>query len=176
MRTHTSRTLAAGLATATVAAAALAGAALAAPAAQAATTTPRCHTSGLTAAFGTGKLAPSGSTQKTVTVVLRNTTHHTCAIKGFPGVDLKAGKHTWSLVRSSAKPKTVTVKKGAKAKFTLRYLPYHKGDGGRFAATKVLVTPPDERTSITLKWTYGSVLDQSGATHPGTYVNPVTGY
>jgi hypothetical protein len=176
MRTHSRRTLAAGLATATVAGLAVT-AGLAAPAAQAATTTPRCHTSGLTAAFGTGKLAPTGgSTQKTVTVVLRNTTHHTCAIKGFPGLDLKAGKHTWSLVRSSTKPKTVTVKKGAKAKFTLRYLPYHKGDGGKFAATKVLVTPPNERTSLTLKWPYGAVLDQSGATHPGTYVNPVTAY
>ena len=40
----------------------------------------------------------------------------------------------------------------------------------------VVVTPPNQKSSFELKWTYGGrVLDQSGAARPGTFVNPVKG-
>ncbi|MFH8350510.1 hypothetical protein ACH4EB_38160, partial [Streptomyces sp. NPDC018045] len=31
----------------------------------------------------------------------------------------------------------------------------------------VAVTPPNETTSLTLKWPWGPLVDQMGATHPG---------
>ncbi|MFH8346674.1 DUF4232 domain-containing protein, partial [Streptomyces sp. NPDC018045] len=37
----------------------------------------------------------------------------------------------------------------------------------------VAVTPPNETTSLTLKWPWGPLVDQMGATHPATFVNPI---
>ncbi|MEK8172308.1 hypothetical protein NKH77_32635 [Streptomyces sp. M19] len=66
------------------------------------------------------------------------------------------------------------VETGEHTYFTLRLLPAAGTDGGRFAPSTVLVTPPNQRNHLELAWPYGgAVLDQSGATRPGTYVGPV---
>ncbi|MFJ5675886.1 hypothetical protein [Streptomyces sp. NPDC093097] len=39
---------------------------------------------------------------------------------------------------------------------------------------KILLTPPDKRSYVTLDRPYGgSILNQPGATHPGTFVCPI---
>ncbi|SHL24461.1 DUF4232 domain-containing protein [Actinacidiphila paucisporea] len=139
----------------------------------AAAVTGRCHTAGLRFSFGNGSQGYSSSDdQQHLQVVMTNTSGRTCTVKGFPGVDLKAAD-TWSLVRSSASSSAVTLKPGARASFTVTYLPWEAGSGVEFKAKSLVVTPPDETTPVTLTWPGGSVLRQDGATHPGTYVGPV---
>jgi hypothetical protein len=134
----------------------------------------RCHTSGLGFSFGSGdgKVSSSDDQQQLV-VVLNNKTSAACTLQGFPGVDLKSSGGSWSLTRSSAAPKKVTLAAGSSATFTITFLPWSQGSGTEFKATSVVVTPPNETTSATLAWPGGSVLLQDGATHPGTYTGPV---
>ncbi|WP_329177574.1 DUF4232 domain-containing protein [Streptomyces sp. NBC_01477] len=140
----------------------------------AAAVTGRCHTAGLTFSFGNGDQSYSSSDdQQHLEVVMTNSSGATCTVKGFPGVDLKAAD-TWSLVRSSTSASTVTLKPGANASFVITYLPWEAGSGVEFKAKSLVITPPNETTSATLNWPGGNVLRQDGATHPGTYVGPVT--
>jgi hypothetical protein len=136
----------------------------------------RCHTPGLALSFGPGdgKISSSDD-QQHLQVELRNTTSRTCVMKGFPGVDLRAGGQTWSLTRSSAAVRQVSVAPGGHADFTITFLPWTEDSGTEFKATKLVVTPPDETTQLTAAWPGGSVLLQDGATHPGTYTGPIGG-
>ncbi|MFJ8021004.1 DUF4232 domain-containing protein [Streptomyces sp. NPDC096311] len=136
----------------------------------------RCHTAGLGFSFGSGDGKVSSSDdQQQLAVVLKNKASATCTIQGFPGVDLKSSGGSWSLTRSGATPKKVTLAAGSSTTFTLTFLPWNQGSGTEFKATSVVVTPPNETTSATLAWPGGSVLLQDGATHPGTYTGPVGG-
>ncbi|MFJ9245350.1 DUF4232 domain-containing protein [Streptomyces sp. NPDC101776] len=134
----------------------------------------RCHTAGLGFSFGSGDGTVSSSDdQQHLAVVLKNKTSAACTVQGFPGVDLKSSGGSWSLTRSGATPKKVTLAAGSSATFTISFLPWNEGSGTEFKATSVVVTPPNETTSATLTWPGGSVLLQDGATHPGTYTGPV---
>jgi hypothetical protein len=92
---------------------------------------------------------------------------------GFPGVDLVNSGEQWSLRRAGTTPHTVTVASGASAHFTITYLVWHSGDSAAFKPTTVVITAPNQRTSYDLPWRFGPVLRQDGATHPGTFVDPV---
>lgn len=134
----------------------------------------RCHTAGLGFSFGSGDGKVSSSDdQQQLAVVLKNKTSAACTIQGFPGVDLKSSGGSWSLTRSNATPKKVTLAAGSSTTFTITFLPWNQGSGTEFKATSVVVTPPNETTPTTLAWPGGSVLLQDGATHPGTYTSPV---
>ncbi|WP_329133573.1 DUF4232 domain-containing protein [Streptomyces sp. NBC_01476] len=140
----------------------------------AAATIGRCHTAGLKFSFGNGDGTYSSSDdQQHLQVLMTNSGGSTCTVKGFPGVDLKAAD-TWSLTRAAKTASTVTLKPGATASFVITFLPFEVGSGEEFKAASVVITPPNETTSVTLNWPGGSVLRQDGATHPGTYVGPVT--
>ncbi|WP_405583423.1 DUF4232 domain-containing protein [Streptomyces sp. NBC_01190] len=140
----------------------------------AAATVGRCHTAGLRFSFGNGDATyGSADDQQHLQVLMTNTSGSTCTVKGFPGVDLKAAD-SWSLVRTSKSPATVTLTSGASASFVITYQPFEAGSGVEFKAKSVVITPPSETTSVTLTWPGGSVLRQDGATHPATYVGPVT--
>lgn len=136
----------------------------------------RCHTAGLGFSFGSGDGKVSSSDdQQQLAVVFKNKTSAACTIQGFPGVDLKSSSGSWSLTRSSATPKKVTLAAGSSTTFTITFLPWTQGSGTEFKATSVVITPPNETTSTTLTWPGGSLLLQDGATHPGTYTGPVGG-
>ncbi|WP_405886451.1 DUF4232 domain-containing protein (plasmid) [Streptomyces sp. NBC_01136] len=136
----------------------------------------RCHTAGLGFSFGSGDGKVSSSDdQQQLAVVLMNKTSAACTIQGFPGVDLKSSGGSWSLTRSSATPKKVTLAAGSSTTFTITFLPWNQGSGTEFKATSVVITPPNETTSTTLTWPGGSLLLQDGATHPGTYTGPAGG-
>lgn len=138
----------------------------------------RCHTGDL--AFSWGSPSPDGdaSRQQQAYVVLRNTSGHTCTMRGFPGVDLVNSGTQWSLRRTSQSPATVTLRAGATTRFTVTFLPW-SADGNSasndFAPTALVITPPDETSSYDLPWRWGHVLLQDAATHPGTYTGPVGG-
>lgn len=137
-----------------------------------------CRTASLGFSFAPDSGAQAVGSQGGIGVVLTNRGSGTCTLHGFPGVDIvsKSGTH-WSLTRQTKSVGTVTLKPGAKATFEITYLPFDAANSGgskAFQAASILVTPPGETHSTTLKWAgFADVMDQSGATHPGTYVGPV---
>ncbi|WP_129292597.1 DUF4232 domain-containing protein [Streptomyces lydicus] len=137
----------------------------------------RCHTSGLKAAFATGGDAvpdPDASGGTTASIVLTNKGSSSCKIGGFPGVDLKSenGGERWSLARSSKAFSSITLQPGDSTDFTLN-LAMTKEETGFYQPAYADVTPPNETTSLTVEWPWGTLVDQRGATHPGTFVNPI---
>jgi hypothetical protein len=135
----------------------------------------RCHTSDLKISFATGgDAAPTGGDdQQNTCVMLQNKSSRTCTLQGFPGVDLKGGGTTWSLARSNASATKFSLAPGDSTQFMITFLPWTKDGGTVFKPTSVVVTPPNETTSTTIAWPWGSVLLQDGATHPGTYTGPI---
>jgi hypothetical protein len=94
---------------------------------------------------------------------------------GYPGLDLvnKQGQ-VWSLKRyQAARPKSVTVASGGKAYFAIDYLAGGSQGDKEFQVAKIVMTPPNDTHQLTLTWEGAMPQDQSGATHPGTYVQPV---
>lgn len=143
--------------------------------AQAAGTT-ACTVSGLSVSFGSK--TGTGDAQTTQTVVLTNKGSAACTMDGFPGVNLVGTvngqkNYPWPLTRSSASYSTVTLAPGASAHFDLVYLPFAAGDGTEISVTQIVLTPPNTTTHLNLAWTQ-PVLLQDAATHPGTWITPVT--
>lgn len=141
------------------------------------TSVPRCHTADLSARLG----AKHGTDQATVPLVYTNTSGHTCTLDGFGGVDLHGPNDAnfgpvYSLPRQSATPKLVRLAPGASGHVLITYL---VGDGtpgpdvDNWRPTTVVATPPDETTQLTVPWS-DDVQRQDAATHPGTYIGPVT--
>ncbi|OEU97733.1 hypothetical protein AN217_07535 [Streptomyces qinglanensis] len=141
----------------------------------------RCHTGELRYSWGGphgGAPDMEADQQQIASIRLTNSGGRTCTVYGFPGVRLVSDSgDTWDLRRSSAKPSTLTLAPGEDtAMVSMNVLPLPQDMKGPkpFRVSKVLLTPPDETTHVTLDWPYGGALvDQSGATRPGTFVNPV---
>ncbi|UNS97575.1 DUF4232 domain-containing protein [Streptomyces tubbatahanensis] len=141
----------------------------------------RCHTGELDFKWGGphgGRPDMEADYQQVASIQIENDGGRTCTLRGFPGVQLVSESgDTWDLRRSSDTPSTMTLKPGeSTAAVSMNILPVPEGMEGpkRFAPSKVLVTPPDETSHVTLDWPYGgAILDQSGATRPGTFVNPI---
>ncbi|MER5969643.1 DUF4232 domain-containing protein [Streptomyces sp. NPDC002055] len=138
----------------------------------------RCHTSGLKASFAMGEDAtpdPNADGPTTTSVVLTNKGSRTCVIGGFPGVDLKPGNggQSWSLARSSAKHGSITLGPRDSTDFTINLGMAEENEEGSWKPAFAVVTPPNETTALTLKWPWGPLVDQQGATHPATFVNPI---
>ncbi|WP_405743231.1 DUF4232 domain-containing protein [Streptomyces sp. NBC_01525] len=143
--------------------------------------TERCHTDGLEAGWGSdgGGVPDMKSTdQQTAAVWLKNIGSSTCTIKGFAGVSISGGEDgPWDLTRSNQSAPTVTLKPGAHTSFTISLLPSTDASDRQVTPGLVMITPPNETKHFQLKWPFGgSLLDQSAATHPGTFVNPVGGH
>lgn len=143
----------------------------------------RCHTADLKAGFAMGDDAKPemGQTEKQTQAYIwfTNQSKRTCTLSGFAGVDMIGAQTTdgtWSLVRSSKKPEKMILKQGDTVDFSINLLPVAKStpQKEKFVPVKFLVTPPNETEHFTLKWPFGGqILKQDGATHPGTYLNPV---
>ncbi|WP_016908207.1 DUF4232 domain-containing protein [Streptomyces xiaopingdaonensis] len=82
-------------------------------------------------------------------VSLENTASTACALKGFPGVDLKGKDGTFSANRSDRKAPMVLVKPNEKTRFTL-HTPRNDTGGSGVDITEIVVTPPNETHSKTL--------------------------
>ncbi|MEU9115146.1 DUF4232 domain-containing protein [Streptomyces sp. NPDC048483] len=138
----------------------------------------RCTTDHLKAGWGSdggGRPDMHSDAQQTAAVWLKNTGSSTCSIGGFPGVQIKGTNGgSFDLTRSAKKPVVVKLKPGERTSFTFQLLPSAGGDGKKIEPGAVAITPPNAKKSFQLQWPYGgAILDQSGATHPGTFVNPV---
>lgn len=145
------------------------------PAAAAAAAAGRCHTAGLSVALGTPQGQPG--TQRTVPVVFTNTSGASCTMFGYPGVNLvQTTADQWQLVRQVAPVRTVTLAPGAAAHATLTFYQWSAAvPNVKLVPARLFVTPPDETTFATIGWLPGIiVVRQDGATHPLTYIGPVT--
>ncbi|MEV5957907.1 DUF4232 domain-containing protein [Streptomyces sp. NPDC051987] len=171
------------VALAAVVVAGTAAAAVPASAAPAKAAAARCHTADLKAGFATGGDAKPemGRTGKQTEAFIwfTNRSRHACTLSGFAGVDMVGAQRTdgtWSLVRSAKKPAKITLKQGDTVDFSVALLPVARSTPAKqkFVPATFLVTPPNETKHFTLKWPFGGqILKQDGATHPGTYVNPI---
>ncbi|RKE23025.1 DUF4232 domain-containing protein [Streptomyces sp. TLI_171] len=133
----------------------------------------KCTAADLKAAVTHG--AQSTDAQGVEEIELTNRGSATCTMKGYPGLDLVSGTQTWNLPRyQPAQADTVTLKPGGKAYVAIDYLPYMNDGTDEFKVSKIVLTPPDDTTQLTVSWVGANPMDQSGATHPGTYVRPVS--
>ncbi|MFF0739257.1 DUF4232 domain-containing protein [Streptomyces sp. NPDC004111] len=106
-----------------------------------------------------------GDAENTVAVELKNGGGEECAISGFAGVDLKTNQGALSAKRSSEPVVPGTLKSGETVAFGIHY-PANKSGGSGVRITGLVVTPPDETKSVTLKWPGAATLpvtDGSGA-------------
>ncbi|MYU09048.1 DUF4232 domain-containing protein [Streptomyces sp. SID8366] len=104
-------------------------------------------------------------------VNMKNTGSANCTLHGFPGVDLKGKDGTDSASRSKLAAPTVTLQPGAETRFTLHYPPNNSGGTG-VTFTQLVVTPPNETHSTTLKAGI-NVPVTDGSDGPGITVDPV---
>ncbi|MET8796924.1 DUF4232 domain-containing protein [Nocardia sp. NPDC004568] len=157
-----------------VGAAAAALAAVTIPAATSAAAPARCAAEALD--LSTRERPSDSPGQGMLEVVLTNTSAQSCAVQGFPGVDLAGPDDptfgpTYQLPRRAVEPVPLTVEPGAAVSSPLTYLA--DGPDGWVPVTLV-VTPPDTTTQLQTPWPAGvSVQRQDGATHLGTYIGPL---
>ncbi|MEU2671478.1 DUF4232 domain-containing protein [Streptomyces sp. NPDC007164] len=89
-----------------------------------------------------------------ITMINRGST--TCSATGFAGVDIKDADNTSNPIeRGQAQPRITTLKPGDAAVFNLAYDIDSSGDS-LASPTNILVTPPNETHTVTLKWPAGA--------------------
>lgn len=115
--------------------------------------TPFCKTQDL--AIDATNAAPDQSSGR-INITMVNRGSATCSATGFAGVDIKDADHTSNPIgRGQAQPRVTTLKPGDAAVFDLAYT--IDGSGKSLShPTDILVTPPNETHTVTLKWPAGA--------------------
>ncbi|MFH8341514.1 DUF4232 domain-containing protein [Streptomyces sp. AM6-12] len=99
--------------------------------------------------------APDKSSGR-IDITMVNRGSATCSATGFAGVDIKDADHTSSPVeRGHAQPRVTVLKPGDAAVFDLAYDIDATGHS-LTSPTGILVTPPNENHTVTLKWPAGA--------------------
>ncbi|MEU6147908.1 DUF4232 domain-containing protein [Streptomyces sp. NPDC047081] len=117
----------------------------------------RCHTFQLSATVGRNN---PGAGQENFPIVLTNKASHTCTVRGYPGAAFTdaSGKQLGpDPKRSSGTPETVSLDPGQSAWAGLTFSNPEVSGAHAATPTTLLVTPPDERDSLKVKWTGGQV-------------------
>ncbi|MFE0042490.1 DUF4232 domain-containing protein [Streptomyces albireticuli] len=154
LRSTLRRTAATTLATAaTVAAVTVGGAATASAAAQ----TPTCHVSGLRASLSDKGGHQNGMSHEGTVLALTNTSGRTCALRGYPGLQLEDTRHqavdtdtSWGSTYFVPDPgkRTLVLKPGGSAEAALAWA---HADAPRLVQAGYLrVTPPASRDHLTI--------------------------
>lgn len=91
-----------------------------------------------------------------IDITMTNRGSTTCSATGFAGVDIKDADHTSSPIeRGHAQPRITILKPGDAAVFDLAYDIDSSGHS-LASPTSILVTPPNETHTVTLKWPAGA--------------------
>ncbi|MEZ7002605.1 DUF4232 domain-containing protein [Streptomyces sp. AD55] len=117
----------------------------------------RCHTAQLRASVGRDD---PGAGQRNFPVVLTNVSERTCTLRGYPGaafVDAAGRQLGPDPVRAPASPATLTLAPGASGWSGLSFSSPRISGAETAVPASLLVTPPDERDSLTVRWTGGEV-------------------
>ena len=143
-------------------------------AAGATTVVAQCGTADLS-----GQLKPGspGAGQRYATVVLTNTSGHTCTVGGYGGLGLlgSPGQGVPTDLRrvASPVPTTVTLAPGGSVRSLLHWTVIAAADEPAAAceptAVTVVVTPPNQTTALLRPWTFGPVC-QHGLIWQNAYV------
>lgn len=129
-----------------------------------------CLTSNLGFGYGPDSGAQSVGSPGAVVVKLTNRGSSTCAMKGFPGVDLETDSGVISVPRTKHSPVQVTLKPGGSTVFALNYMPNTSGGTGIEVSTMV-ITPPNETHSHSMPWEYQSLPVTNGEGSAAAYPN-----
>ncbi|MFE2297411.1 DUF4232 domain-containing protein [Streptomyces sp. NPDC059445] len=117
----------------------------------------RCHTSELRASVGRND---PGAGQENFPIVLTNTSKRVCTVRGYPGaafVDASGKQLGPDPRRSSGTPTTVALTPGHSAWSGLTFSNPEISGADTATPASLIVTPPDERDSLTVAWTQGKV-------------------
>ncbi|WP_329203411.1 DUF4232 domain-containing protein [Streptomyces sp. NBC_01435] len=91
-----------------------------------------------------------------IDITMINRGSATCSATGFAGVDIKDSDNTSNPIeRGHAQPRVTTLKPGDAAVFDLAYDIDNTG-GSLASPTNILVTPPNETHTVSLKWPAGA--------------------
>ncbi|MFE1326000.1 DUF4232 domain-containing protein [Streptomyces sp. NPDC058741] len=117
----------------------------------------RCHSQQLRASVG--RMDP-GAGQRNFPVVLTNVSARTCTLYGYPGaafVDVSGRQLGPDPKRTPGEPAKVRLAPGDSAWAGLRYASPETSGARTAVPAALLVTPPDERTPLRVRWTAGVV-------------------
>ncbi|MFJ3230876.1 DUF4232 domain-containing protein [Streptomyces sp. NPDC086787] len=123
----------------------------------AAATSGRCHTSELAASVGRNN---PGAGQENFPIVLTNRSSRVCTLHGYPGTAFVNASGTQigaNPKRSSGQAATVTLKPGQSAWAGLTFSNPHVSGAKSANPVDLLVTPPNERDPLKVRWTAGKV-------------------
>ncbi len=126
----------------------------------------------ITVTVGPGNPATTAGDTGNVPVTFTNHDTKKCAFEGFPGIELKSDKSSWSVADDKgAKPVKVTLQKDESATFTITYV---RGDGGSLSAPAqtMKITVPGAGDAKSYPWSYGDVALKSPET-PDASVSPI---
>ncbi|MEV6831452.1 DUF4232 domain-containing protein [Amycolatopsis sp. NPDC051102] len=140
--------------------------------------TPRCTTADLAVSLGKPAEKTGAPGQFDVPLTYRNTSDHTCALHGVPGVDLVGPDDptfgpVYHLPRVDNGVKNNEVTSGTTASATITVLTPSEG-GASWTPAKLTTIPPGQTRPLSVEWPSDlPVLRQDAATHPGSYVNGI---
>ncbi|MEU3557906.1 DUF4232 domain-containing protein [Streptomyces fragilis] len=124
----------------------------------------RCHTSGLSASVGPGD---AGAGQRSFSVALTNQSGRTCTVRGFPGAaftDADGGRLGPDPERVGKPPAASVVLAAGESAWAALSFPDPRLTGSRAAQPEtLLITPPDERRPLSVRWENGEVPVSDGA-------------
>jgi hypothetical protein len=136
----------------------------------------RCHTSELRASVGRND---PGAGQENFPIVLTNSSGRTCTVRGYPGaafVDASGKQLGPDPRRSSGTPTTVVLAPGHSAWSGMTFSNPEISEAHTATPASLIVTPPDEKDSLTVTWTGGKVPVSGNASSVSlTVVRPGSG-
>lgn len=113
-----------------------------------------------------------GDTDGTVAVTLTNSGGRECAISGYAGVDLETSAGSLSAKRSGEPVTPGTLTSGEAVSFGIHY-PINDSGGSGVRITGLLVTPPDETNTVTLRRPGAATLSVTDGTGSPVTVGPI---
>ncbi|GAA3861259.1 DUF4232 domain-containing protein [Streptomyces sp. NPDC003631] len=117
----------------------------------------RCHTSELRATVGRNN---PGAGQENFPLVLTNNSGRTCTVDGYPGaafVDASGKQLGPDPKRSTGSPTKITLAPGKSAWAGLTFSNPEISEADKATPAAILITPPDEKDSLKVKWSGGPV-------------------
>ncbi|MFF2699789.1 DUF4232 domain-containing protein [Streptomyces cyaneofuscatus] len=114
----------------------------------------------------------SGDDNETVAVELMNKSGSACSIKGFAGVNLLSSEGAIPATRRDQTDDGTVLKSGEPTYFGIFYKKNESGGSG-VKIKGLVVTPPDEKESVTLKWPGKPSLPVTDSPEPSVEIGPM---
>lgn len=130
----------------------------------------RCHTDDLTITASDATIG--GDATNTVAVKLLNKSDRACSIKGFAGVNLLSSEGAIPAARRDQTDDGTVLKSGEPTYFGVFYKANESGGSG-VKIKGLVVTPPDEKKSVTLKWPGEPSLPVTDSPDPSVEIGPM---